>query len=92
MTATSSQQLLLSIGNRCVSGGPKTPVIQSIVAFATVSAYLFGIGASNVNLVGWAITERSVLSQTQATKTDTANHVAKYKIVTVFENMLLIAR
>ena len=31
------------------------PIIRSIMVFGTVSADLFGIGASNINLVRWSI-------------------------------------
>ena len=41
-------------------------MIRSIMALATVSAALFGIGVSNVNLVRWSIMERTILHLTPA--------------------------
>ena len=46
------------------------PEMQSIVAFATVSADLFGIGSNNVHLVEWAIIAKMILPLAPATKTD----------------------
>ena len=46
------------------------PIMRSIMAFAIVSADLFGTGVSNANHVRWSIIDRTILHLTPAAETD----------------------
>ena len=60
-----------------ISGDPKMPMMRLIMACATVTADLLGIGVNTVNRVRWPIMEITYLHRTPAAETDSALYSTK---------------